>query len=82
MRVGLSAGDYALLRATLAPEAIKAAYPRLIRGRVRCYEMAHLGGVNVVLEEALESGVNSSLDLDAHGKSWSYLILALPLQEE
>ena len=71
------AEDYALLKAALTPERIKAAYPDLIRGRIVRYEMEHLHGLNIVMEEALEGGVNSSLNLDSHGKSWSYLILAL-----
>jgi hypothetical protein len=31
--------------------------------------------------EALEGGVNASLNLDTHGKSWSYLILGLALDD-
>jgi hypothetical protein len=31
------------------------------------------------MSEALEGGVNASLNLDSHGKSWSYLILGLTL---
>jgi len=30
-----------------------------------------------VLDEALEGGVNESLNLDSHGKSWGFLILGL-----
>jgi hypothetical protein len=71
--------DYPILRAALTPERIKAAYPDLIRGPVERYELAHLQGLNFVMREALEGGVNTSLNLDSHGKSWSYLILALPL---
>jgi hypothetical protein len=33
------------------------------------------------MHDALEGGVNSSLNLDSHGKSWSYLILGLTLDE-
>ena len=73
--------DYALLKASLTPERVKAAYPELLRGSVTRYEMPHLSGLNFVLREALEGGVNLSLNLDSHGKSWSYLILALPLAE-
>jgi hypothetical protein len=29
----------------------------------------------------LEGGVNTSLNLDSHGKSFSYLILGLPIEE-
>ena len=72
--------DYTTLKASLTPERIKAAYPDLIRGPVRRYEVDHLHGLNFVMREALEGGVNSSLNLDSHGKSWSYLILELPLE--
>jgi hypothetical protein len=34
-----------------------------------------------VLQDALEGGVNRSLNLDSHGKSFSYLLLALELHE-
>ena len=73
--------DYALLKEKLTPERIKKAYPDLIRGPVERYEIEHLHGLNFVMREALEGGVNASLNLDSHGKSWSYLILALPLDE-
>jgi hypothetical protein len=43
--------------------------------------MEHLHGLNLVMQDALEGGVNSSLNLDSHGKSWSFLILSLPLLE-
>jgi hypothetical protein len=38
--------------------------------------------LNFVLHGALEGGVNSSLNLDSHGKSWSYLILGMPLADD
>jgi hypothetical protein len=71
--------DYELLKRALTPERIKAAFPGLIHGAVERYELEHLQGLNFVLREALEGGVNSSLNLDSHGKSWSYLLLGLPL---
>jgi hypothetical protein len=75
------AADYPLLLASLEPERVRAAYPGLLRGPVERHEMPHLHGLNLVLREALEGGVNASLNLDSHGKSWSYLILALPVAE-
>ena len=72
--------DFPALKAALTPERIKAAYPGLIHGRIERYEIAHLHGLNFVMQEALEGGVNTSLNLDSHGKSWSYLLLALPLE--
>jgi hypothetical protein len=73
------AADYELLKRNLTPERIKHAFPGLIRGAVERYEIAHLHGLNFVMHDALEGGVNSSLNLDSHGKSWSFLILGLDL---
>ena len=73
--------DYELLKRTLTAERIKKAFPHLMRGEVIRYEIAHLCGLNFVMREALEGGVNRSLNLDSHGKSWSYLILGLELDE-
>lgn len=74
--------DYEVLKRALTAERIKAAFPGLIHGAVERYELEHLGGLNFVLRDALEGGVNSSLNLDSHGKSWSYLILGLPIEPE
>ena len=38
-----------------------------------------LHGINLVIDDALGGGVNESLNLDSHGKSWSFLILSLPV---
>jgi hypothetical protein len=47
---------------------------------VRRYSIDHLCALNFVMEQALEGGVNESLNLDSHGKSWSFLLLALPIE--
>ena len=73
--------DYELLKRTLTAERIKQAFPHLIRGPVTRYEVPHLHGLNFVMQDALEGGVNASLNLDSHGKSWSYLILGLALDD-
>ena len=73
-------GDYILLKEQLTSDRIKQAFPRLIRGEVVRYELDHLHGLNFVMHEALEGGVNTSLGLDSHGKSWSFLILSLPIE--
>lgn len=74
------AGDYPLIKRQLTAERIKAAYPDLFKGPVRRYELDQLHGLNFVMEDALEGGVNTSLGLDSHGKSWSYLILDLDVE--
>ena len=73
--------DFELLMGALTPERVKRAFPDLIRGKVERYVIPHLHGLNFVMQDALEGGVNSSLNLDSHGKSWSYLILGLEIEE-
>jgi|ERR1700730_3891226 hypothetical protein len=73
--------DFELLKRSLTAERISDAFPDLIRGKVERYVIAHLHGLNFVLQDALEGGVNGSLNLDSHGKSWSYLVLGLELEE-
>ena len=74
--------DFAWLKKTLTPERIKREFPDLIKGKVVRYEMEKLGGLNFVMSDSLEGGVNASLNLDSHGKSWSYLILGLALEAD
>ncbi len=71
---------YHAVKAQLTADRVKEAYPNLIRGEVVRYEVDHLQGLNFVMEDAIEGGVNSSLNLDSHGKSWSFLLLALDVE--
>jgi len=71
--------DFDLLKRAVTPERIKREFPGLVRGEVTRYVVDHLHGINLVMRDALEGGVNASLNLDSHGKSWSYLILGLTL---
>jgi hypothetical protein len=73
--------DFDLLKRTLTPERIKREFPDIVQGKVERYVVEHLHGLNIVMHDALEGGVNRSLNLDSHGKSWSYLILGLTLDE-
>ena len=71
--------NFELLKRNLTVERIKREFPQLMRGKVTRYEIEHLHGLNFVMHDALEGGVNASLNLDSHGKSWSYLFLGLEL---
>ena len=73
-------GDYELIKAQLTAERVKQAFPQLVRGPVVRYELDALKGLNFVMYDALEGGVNTSLNLDGHGKSWSFLILGLEIE--
>lgn len=73
--------DYPLLKRVLTADRIRRSFPGLFTGSVTRYEMDALHGLNFVMQDALEGGVNTSLNLDSHGKSFSYLILGLPVEE-
>lgn len=67
------------VRAQLTAEAVRAACPALFRGPVTRHVLDHLHCMNFVLEQALEGGVSDSLNLDGHGKSFSFLVLDLDI---
>ena len=48
--------------------------------RVRRYPLPLLGGINFVLDDTLQGGVNGALNLDGHGKTLSALLLSLPVE--
>ncbi|MGF1621422.1 MAG: hypothetical protein ACFCUR_12490 [Rhodomicrobiaceae bacterium] len=48
--------------------------------RIVRYDLPKLAAFNFVLDDVLEGGVNSSLGLDGHGKSLSFLLLAAPIR--
>ena len=73
---------YPAVQAQLTPERLRAEFGSLLRGPIQRFELDHLGGLNFVMDEALEGGVNASLNLDAHGKSWSFLFLGLEVEVE
>jgi hypothetical protein len=73
--------DYKTLCRTVTPARLKAAYGDLLKGDIVRHELPNLSGINLVMDQALEGGVNESLNLDGHGKSWSYLILGLTIAD-
>lgn len=73
------ARHYPAIKAQLTAERVREAFPALLRGEVRRYAIDHLAGLNFVMTAALEGGVNESLNLDAHGKSFSFLLLDLEI---
>lgn len=73
---------YPALKSQLTPERVRAAFGDIIKGAVRRYELDGLAGLNFVMERALEGGVNESLNLDSHGKSWSFLMLGIEVEVE
>lgn len=44
------------------------------------YELPNLPALNFVIDDALEGGVNSTLNLDLHGKTLSFMLLDMPIE--
>jgi hypothetical protein len=74
------AKHYSVLVDQLTPDYLKQAFEKLFTGQIQRYLLPQLNGLNFVLDDALEGGVNASLNLDSHGKSWSSLILSLEIE--
>ena len=70
---------YGALRDQITVERLKREFGNLLTGPVARHELPALSGLNFVMEDALEGGVNESLNLDGHGKSWSSLLLGLEI---
>jgi hypothetical protein len=84
--VALEPRHFALIDRLLTTERLQQVYaaaPPMGLGlpihRIDRYALPHLAAVHCVMHGALDGGVTRSLALDAHGKSLSTWVLALPL---
>ncbi len=72
------------LYAVLAEQVTEARVLALFahRGATRCrrYDLPLLHAFNFVIDDVLEGGVNASLNLDGHGKTQSFALLAMTVQ--
>ncbi len=80
--IAYRAEDYPLLLEQVTAERVKALFAGRDVGEVRRYELPLLKALNFVVDNALEGGVNGSLNLDGHGKSLSFLVLTLPISKD
>jgi hypothetical protein len=71
---------YRLLVEQVTEDAVRAHHRHRRLGSVRRYLLPRLHAMNLVLEDALDGGVNSALNLDAHGKSFAFFLLTLPIE--
>ena len=71
---------YPLLVAQLDEARLAAVFAdRRPTGVVR-HLLPRLAAMNVVLDGALDGGVNDAVNLDSHGKALSFLLLDLPME--
>jgi hypothetical protein len=48
--------------------------------RVQRYLLPQLQSMNFVIDDVLDGGVNNALNLDSHGKSFSFMLMDLPME--
>ena len=71
---------FSYLAEQVTEEAVKGLFNFRGVSSVRIYKLSHLSAMNIVIDGALEGGVNNSLCLDGHGKSLSFFLLSLPIK--
>lgn len=71
---------YPLLVAQVTEDAVARRFAHRRPSAVTRYLLPRLPALNFVIDGVLEGGVNSSLCLDRHGKTLSYLLLELPVE--
>ena len=71
--------DYAAVAKAVTAERVREAFAARKPTQVVRYDLPKLAAFNFVLDNVLEGGVNSSLGLDGHGKSLSFLLLDMPI---
>ncbi len=71
---------YEILREQLTPEAVKAHFGEMVKGKVERYELPNLGALNFLLHGALGGGGTMSLMNDAQGKVFSTALLRMEVE--
>ncbi len=70
---------YPMLAEQVTTERVLALFHHRGATRVMRYDLPLLQMFNYVVDDVLEGGVNTALNLDGHGKSHSFRLLALPV---
>ena len=70
---------YPILVEQVTVERVREHFGDLVAGPITRYELPNVDAINLVLERSLGGGVTRSLSLDPHGKSYSALILTMPV---
>ena len=68
---------YAILQAQVTEQSVAQLFSGRRPTAVRRYLLPLLGGMNFLIENVLDGGVNESLNLDMHGKALSSHLLSM-----
>ncbi|MCS6943820.1 MAG: hypothetical protein RMK97_00110 [Sutterellaceae bacterium] len=78
--IAYHAALYEPIVAQITQELVAAHFAFRRPARVTRYLLPKLHALNFVLDDVLDGGVNDTLNLDAHGKTLAFHLLALPLR--
>jgi len=70
---------YPLLVEQVTPASVERQFAHRQPSGVQRFELPQLHALNFVLDDALDGGVNDSLNLDSHGKALSFWLMDLPI---
>jgi len=70
---------YAVLVAQVTEARVAQVFAHRRPSRVTRYLLPKLHAMNFVIDDVLDGGVNSALNLDTHGKSLAFLLLAMTI---
>ena len=71
---------FELLVAQVTEARVAQAFAHRRPSRVTRFVLPTLHAMNFVIDEVLDGGVNSALNLDTHGKSLAFLLLAIEVE--
>lgn len=72
--------DYPLLVEQVTCERVAQHFAARKPTNVQRFLLPRIGAINFVLDDVLDGGVNDSLNLDMHGKSLSFHLLAMRIE--
>lgn len=72
--------DFDIIKEQVTVERVRELFGELVQGDITRYEFEGIKAINFVMKNALSGGVSRSLNLDAHGKSWSNLMMRLEIE--
>jgi len=78
--IAYDAAHWSLLVEQVTPERVATLFAHRRPGTVKRYLLPRLHSMNFVIDDVLDGGVNGALNLDAHGKCLSSLLLTLPVK--
>ncbi len=72
--------DYELLCSEVSAVKVKEHMKEIVQGEITRYELPNISSLLFVCQNALLTGVTTSLALDTHGKTLSYALLEMEIK--